>query len=247
MKLLTKPSLFILFLFCLFNGTAIAQKLELSANVNAGLFNYTGSAAANPNPYYALGSDTYTPIAAYSSKTTISYGANLQGQYVFKSGFMTGLQLGYDLLRSKTDLNGSYPIIDPGFYINNSIQASGFFVSTGNAVTTNQFINLSPYIGYRVINKQNASLDLIGGADIGFGIKSKQDIIATEPYTFHAKGTTTNPPTDYRLKAGFVIHVDKLNFNFSYAHGVSNYIKYDNAPSKVYSQLIRLGVGYQIY
>jgi hypothetical protein len=146
MRALTKPSLFfsITLLFAtLFTNITVAQKLEISVNANSGLFNYTGSGVINAHPYYVY-TDNYMPLEAYSKRLTFSYGANLQGQYVFKSSFIIGLQAGYDLIRNKLNLGGAYPYNINFDYTSVSIDYVGEPVTKGGIVTTINLLTLTP-------------------------------------------------------------------------------------------------------
>jgi len=91
------------------SGQLFAQNIEVSAQVYSGLFHYSGNEAVSTSVINAAGSPQAYTNNPYGSKNGFSYGAGMQAQYVSKTGFIAGLQTGYEILRSKTDINGVYP------------------------------------------------------------------------------------------------------------------------------------------
>lgn len=267
MKTLTKLShgiLFSLFYIAMFTYTAVAQKLELSVNANSGLFNYTGSGATNSGYYYGLYNDQFTLSNPYGTKLKASYGLNIQGQVVYKNGFITGLQAGYDFLNSEQGLK--YPMYLDYLATTSSLITSSYINGYGSAKISTQFINLNPYFGYRFRGK-TVFIDITGGADFGFQTANHQSVtVYSSPSGLpesHYSQRVDNKITDIRLKCGVSAGYKKFSVNLSYAHGLTNYIKSEDyyavptiyttdnstsTPQKLhaYSQLIRLGIGYRL-
>jgi hypothetical protein len=248
--LLTLTALFIL--------TGVnAQKIELSVLAGPGLFHYSGKSTTatsfilqgpnNQNSY------TNNP---YGNKNGFSYGGGLQAQLISKGGFILGLQAGYDVLRSKVDINGVYPypsqfeLQAPSYYAQNQL-----FPAKGASYLKNQLINISPYIGYRV-NGKKISIDLMPGLDIGFSTSAYDKGSATtttDPATtYKTNREITNVPTDVRLKFAAALNYSRYALIASYAHGLTNYESRmigDGAPVPSYeahSELFKLGIGYRI-
>ena len=232
-----------------------AQKLELSVQASPGLFHYSGN-STTATSFILLGASdqqNYTNNP-YGNKNGFSYGGSLQAQLVSKGGFIIGLQAGYDVLRSKVDINEVYlsefqiettPIIDPAP-----------LPAKGASYLKNQQINVSPYIGYRV-NGKKISVDLMPGLDIGFSTNTYDKGSATtttDPATtYKTNREITNVPTDVRLKFGAALNYSRYALIASYAHGLTNYESRmigDGAPVPSYeahSELFKLGIGYRIF
>ncbi|NCD67930.1 outer membrane beta-barrel protein [Mucilaginibacter agri] len=265
LTILSHRILFLLFYIAMFTCTAVAQKLELSANVNSGLFNYVGSSASNSGYYYGLYNNQFTLPNPYGTKLTASYGLNVQGQMIYKNGFIMGLQTGYDFLNSKQDL--SYPIYIDYLATASTLIAASYRTGYGSAKVNTQFINLNPYFGYR-IGRKSVTVDITGGADFGFQTANRQSVTiystaAGQPENHYSRHVD-DKITDIRLKGGVAIGYKKFSLNLSYAHGLTNYIKNEDyyavpvlyttagdtySPQKMhaYSQLIRFGLGYRFY
>ena len=230
-----------------------AQKLELSAGLNTGASNITGLLATSES-YYNVNyyiENKYNTGSIYGHKLTFSYGAYIKAQLVTLSGFIAGADGGYEVLRSKIDLTS----VQKTLYFINYLSAppdipTGNTPAKGNVILTNQFINLSPYAGYRV-KANHVNIDLIAGTEIGFALRSSQQIKVESPDHFNITYVVSKPPTDIRLRGGIAINYKLVALNLSYARGLTNYFKgypylQDAAYGKAYSQVIRMGVSYRI-
>jgi len=231
-----------------------AQKIEFSVQANSGLFHYSGKSATTvslihqgpPNiPNY-----TNNP---YGSKNGFGYGVNLQGQFISKGGFIAGLQAGYEMLKSKVDINGIllYNDIAIDYLPSANFAAPAPVEAKGQTYLKNKFINLSPYVGYR-INLKKVKLDLMPGIDLGFGLSTYENGKAT---TADGSNTTVQTdlkrgkaPTDVRLKFAAALVYDRFGLTASYAHGLTNYQAdiIGDADFKAHSELMRFGVSYRL-
>lgn len=229
-----------------------AQKLELSVVANSGQFNYSGVSTTTSS--YIIQSNDYNGKSAnytnnpYGSQKAFSYELALQAQYVTKSGFIVGLQTGYDILRSKTEINGVYPyVVFTTFFL----LPNGPAPATGQSYLQDKFINLNPYLGYR-FNFKKIQLDILPGADIGFDINSYDKGKATTSYDGTVYTTNlkrANAPTDIRLKMGLAAYYKRLGINASFAYGITNYEKnmIGDGEFDAKSRLIRFGISYRIF
>jgi hypothetical protein len=230
-----------------------AQKIELSVQANSGVFHYAGK-SATAESYIHQGPPKVSNYTnnPYGNKNGFGYGATLQGQFVSKGGFIAGLQAGYEVLKSKVDINGI-------LLYNNSY---GFFPSLtyvqappaeakGETYLKNKFINVSPYVGYR-INLKKMKLDLMPGFDLGFGLSTYENGKAT---TTDGNNTTVQTdlkrekaPTDVRLKFGAALIYNRFGLTASYARGVTNYQAnlIGDTDLEAHSELMRFGVSYRL-
>lgn len=229
-----------------------AQKLELSVQAGSGLAAYTGSGATNYSEFdrgdTPGDSQTSNP---YGKKYAFGYYAGLQAQLVNKAGLIFGLSSNYELVRSKvTNTITPYTIIlfTSSVYLTPPADSQ----ISGTSYLNNQFINLSPYVGYRLKLKK-ASLDILPGADIALPVSSKEKGKSTElDVTYTSNSKLTGQPTDVRIKLNIAVNYRQLCFNAGYARGLTNYYK-DYHPDfagsqdlKIHSSIFRLGLGYRL-
>ncbi|MCO5950124.1 hypothetical protein [Mucilaginibacter flavidus] len=230
-----------------------AQKIEFSVQANSGFFRYAGK-SATAESYIHQGQPKISNYTnnPYGNKSGFGYGAGLQGQFVSKGGFIAGLQAGYEALKSKVDINGillyntSYDYL-PGA---NFVQAPPVD-ARGETYLKNKFLNVSPYIGYR-IGLKNIKLDLMPGIDLGFTLTTYENGKAT---TTDGNNTTVQTglkhdkaPTDVRIKFGAALIYNRVGLNASYAHGLTNYQGniIGDANFEAHSELMRFGVSYRL-
>jgi len=230
-----------------------AQKIEFSVQANSGLFHYAGKSAAaeshiNQGPPKIL---NYTNNP-YGNKNGFGYSGSLQGQFVSKGGFIAGLQAGYEMLKSKVDINGILLYNTGYLYLQNAnFIASQPVEAKGETHLKNKFINVSPYLGYR-IGLKKMKLDLMPGIDLGFGLSTYESGKAT---TTDGSNTTMQTglkrdkaPTDVRLKFGAALIYNRFGLTASYAHGLTNYQgkMLGDADFEAHSELMRFGVSYRL-
>lgn len=244
----------LLLLIIAFELNCKAQKFELSAGITTGASNITGSSAASNSVYYDnyYGENKYKTANIYGHKLAFSYGAYLRAQLVTPSGFIAGADGGYDVLRSKIDITARYdPCISCS--VGTSSLIAGYSSPTpakGSAILTNQFAQLSPYLGYRV-KTRSISIDLTAGTEFGFALRSSQKIRIESPDRVSTTAVISKPPTDIRLRGGIAVNYKCIGLGVNYAHGIKSYVKNDPnlqyAPhGKAYSQAIRAGISYRI-
>jgi hypothetical protein len=247
-----------LVLFALFLAAQLhAQQFELSFQANSGLFHYSGNSTSSTSviiqgPTSPKQNYTNNP---YGNKDAFSYGADVQAQYVSKGGFITGIQAGYDILRSKTKITNVFPyefeLEESEYNPSNYAPFNPSLTAKGNTILQDQFINLSPYIGYRIKAKK-ISIDLMPGVDIGIGLNSynKGKATTTDGTVYETDYKEVKPPTDIRLKFGTAVNYKKWGVTASFAHGLTNYTKdlLNDSPTvyKAQSELLRFGISYRI-
>src|ERR1700749_8936 len=109
-----------LLILCGISPLLLAQNFELSVGANTGWFAYNGpGTTANTVLFQGTSTANSDVLNSYGNKYQFSYGAFLQPQYIFKSGFIVGLQGSYDILRSKAGITTIVPYeayYGPGTY-----------------------------------------------------------------------------------------------------------------------------------
>ena len=236
------------FLFFIFLAPALfAQKVEVSAFANGGLFHFTGISATPQTFINGAGSASAYTNNPYGSKNGFSYGAGLQTKFIFAPGIIAGLQTGYDVLRSRVNINEAYPYIN--FLANANYAPASPISVNGHTTLQNTFINIEPFIGYRLLNGRY-KLDILPGLDIGLGLKSHEHGKATgqDGTVYTTDVSRGKPRTDARLRLGFEAGYRQWGLMVSYASGKTdcqgNVI--GNANSEAFSSLLRFGLSYRL-
>lgn len=231
-----------------------AQKLEVSVQANTGLFHFAGK-STTATTQVLQGSTTGNAMNyannPYGNKNGFSYGGSIQAQTVSKGGFIVGLQGGYELLRSKVEVNKYSPITSVlyGDYLPIAANDPSFAV-TGHVAFQSQSINLNPYVGYRFkLNK--VKLDILPGMDIGLILDSrdKGEVKDKDGKIYKVDNKRSKAPTDVRLRLGAVASYGRYGLNASFAHGLTNYMKnyIGDASFNAHSEYFRLGLSYRLF
>ncbi|UOE48062.1 hypothetical protein MTO98_26990 [Mucilaginibacter sp. SMC90] len=247
-----KKNLLILISLMLGGLQLYAQKLEVSVQANTGLFHFAGKSSV-ATTQVLQGSTTGDPMNRannpYGNKNAFSYGGSIQIQTISKSGFIVGLQGGYELLRSKAGIDKYTPIVFlvPGPY--NITTNDPSFPVTGDVAFQNQSINLNPYVGYR-FQLSKVNLDILPGMDIGLILDSrdKGEVKDNDGKIYKIDYKRSKAPTDIRLRLGAVASYGRYGLNASFAHGVSNYMKdvVGDASFNAHSEYFRMGLSYRL-
>jgi len=247
----------LLTLSTLFLSTRLfAQKIELSIQANSGLFHYSGNGAASTSFINEGETDKqdYTNNP-YGNKNGFSYGGDVQAQYISKSGFIAGLQAGYEVLRSKVDISDYDPITFILFTGINTPAALQIPVK-GQTFLQDQDIDINPYVGYRLSLKK-IKIDIMPGVDVGFNVDSydKGSATGTDGTIYKVDYKMPKSPTDVRLRLGLAATCKRFGLTASFAHGLTNFASNLDvnaggtttpAPN-VHSELIRFGISYRIF
>jgi hypothetical protein len=235
MKKTLLTSIMLLFFTALFG-----QKTEFKVQLNSGLFSFAGASAVSVSAINAsnLPNFNYTNNP-YGSKPGLCYGLSATITRVTKKEFLLGIDVGYEVLRSKV-------LIDR---INGVSPASNFPVpATGQTYLNFNFLNLYPHIGQRFIIEKIA-IDITGGFDFSRSFKAKEQGHATisdgTVFTTSRDRTTTN--MDVRPRIQLAATYNRIGIYVGYAQGFLNYLSGSvGGTNDAHSRLIRFGLAYQI-
>jgi hypothetical protein len=233
-----KKAFFIIFCFALLTHS-FGQKTEFRIALNSGLFSFSGqSAEAETFINYSPFSSSYTNNP-YGSKNGLCYGISANLKRINKTNLILGLDLGYEILRSKIRVNS---IIDNSGIVYYNYSANGqTFLNYG-------FINLSPQFGYR-LNTKKVSIDLLVGLDFAFCLSATEKGNATttngKEFTTSVDRKTLN--TDIRPRFQVSTNYKKMGAYLGYSLGLANYKSgYAGGTNECYARLFRFGLTYQI-
>jgi len=214
------------------------QKTEYSVALNSGLFSFSGKSVQSTT--FMIRSDnlkiTYTNNP-YGSQKGLCYGLSGNVKRVSKKGFIVGFDLGFEQLRSKISIDA----------ISGNTGTSTYqYAATGKTFTEFNFINLRPFIGYRLAAK-SLNFDISVGFDVGFCLKAKEDGSASATNGTNYKTSTARKmiTTDIRPGLQLAVGYKKFGIYTGYYWGLKNYkAGYIGGTNDAYSRLLRFGVSY---
>ena len=223
-------------LFALLSLTTFYSQTEISVEANSGLFSFTGNTPSNTSGIID-GSNKYTNNP-YGKKADLAFGFSGNVKYVFENKFLIGSSIGFESLRSKTDIN----IIYRNQFDGTDLTASG---KTNLIYNT---INLFPYFGYRIPTK-SINLDVSVGTDIGFilSAKEKGSAKASDNNLYETSVDRKIISTDFRPRIQMNATYQKFGVYLGYSFGTINYLKdYIGGNFDAKSRMLRFGLTYQL-
>lgn len=171
----------------------------------------------------------------YGSKGGLSYGISASITQIYRSNFIIGVDLGYELLRSNVEITEVYATT--GF---NSLPASG------QTYLNNNSINVFPNIGYRLALK-TVLIDFSGGMDIAYCLSAEERGSAeagTRKYRTQRDRKTIS--TDLRSRIQANVNRGKYGVYVGCSTGLRNYKSdFVGGVNEAYSRLVRFGVTYR--
>jgi hypothetical protein len=238
MKLFVKGSILLIVIgLCSGNLQKVyAQKPEIRVALNSGLYSFRGSGTVQEsalNVNSSLGA-VYTNNP-YGRNREISYGISGNLKFV-ASKFVFGLDLGYEVLRSKVGINAVYG--DRGVTTD----------ASGKAILSQGFVNIFPFAGYQLKGKL-VSIDLIGGLDLAYCTSVREKANATSNGTVYTSSVDRKVEDfDYRPRVQAGINYQKFGAYAGYSFGLINYRRGLLGGPITFAQTsyIRFGISYQL-
>jgi hypothetical protein len=227
------------------------QKTELSVSLNSGLFSFAGESSA-PTSFINFNDQINSGYTnnPYGSKNGICYGLSGNIKRVSTQNFIFGLDLGYEMLRSKVSINKI-----SGFTGTSTYE----YDASGQTFLNTDFINLNPFIGYRIPVKQ-VNVDVTGGLDFGYNLRTHEngDATAINGTKYETSADRRTIKWDIRPRVQISASYKKLGVYIGYSFGLSNYVNDYNegtdyyegtnheGTNEAYSRIFRFGMTYQI-
>ncbi|MGE5426372.1 MAG: hypothetical protein ACM3O8_00675 [Methylococcaceae bacterium] len=216
------------------------QSTEYRISLNSGLFSFAGKSASEVSVINA--GDASTPGSTnnvYGSKNGLCYGLSANIQRVTKRNFILGVDAGYEVLRSKISISGVWLSGDPSPY---GVPA------TGQTFLNNNFVNIFPFLGYRIMAKP-ITLDITAGLDLAHCFKSQEKGNATDSQgtKYESSGDIKTIQNDVRPRIQLSAGYKKVGAYVGYSYGLTSYMNdYIGIPNESYPRLLRFGLTYQI-
>lgn len=223
-------------LYCFIVTQLFAQGPEFSFGVHGGFMHFSGSSATSSTSI-TEGQFNYTNNP-YGNKMGPGFGVYIQGQYLIKSRFFAGLQIGADALKSQVTVTGVTTLGNPFPY-----QANG------NSNISSHYLNANPYIGVR-FPLSNINLDLIAGFEAAYVLDAYDEGLAKfkfyGPSEIRTNRGVKTIKIDNRIKLGLAIHYNRFSITANYAQGLSNYIT-SSGGGNVNTGILRAGLNLIVF
>ena len=216
-----------------------SQNTEYSLRFNSGLFSFSGQSAEASTfiNYNSDRNDGYTNNP-YGSKSGLSYGISGNISRITKNNIIFGIDLGYELLRSKIEIDR---VSEYNGTINQMIEANG------KTYLNNSFINILPTIGYR-FSESKLTFDLSGGIDFAYCLGATEKGSATSTTREHiTKRDRKTIDTEFRPRIQIGIYKRKIGIYLGYSKGLKNYkSEYVGGVNEAFGNIFRFGIKYRI-
>jgi hypothetical protein len=226
-----KLTLSTLLLLLSFFAKSQSNEFQIGVFVNKLSFVNPG-AAQQVIVYYPQNTPNSSPIAnnPYGTNGKIGYGIRINYQRSTKSKLVFGIASSLEKLKTQAPV-------------------SQF---NGENILHLNYLNLHPFIGLRLANKELLKLDLKLVTDLSYLLASKEEL------TFEMNGITNtytndrnHQKTDYRLGLGVAVHVQRFSLNMEYLVGIVNHNPQADTPfhytdNDINSTIVRLGINYTL-
>ena len=220
---------------------ARGQKTEYRISLNSGLFSFAGRSASETSFINFFNDHTKSGYTnnPYGSKDGLCYGMSGNIQRVTKRNFILGMDLGYEILRSKISIVGV-----SGYTGTSTFEYS----ATGQTFLNYNFMNINPFFGYRIIEKP-IILDITGRIDVAHCFKAQEEGNATDSNgtKYETFGDRKTIKSEVRPRIQISTYYKNFGLYFGYSYGLTNYMSdYRGGIFESYARLLRFGLTYQI-
>lgn len=238
-----KHVLFFIFLSTLANIT-FGQKTELKVNVYSGLFSFRGNGSASSSPVNISDAPQYWNFKPYGRKAGLSYSFEFQVQRVTQQNHVFGLGISWEELKSKASID----TIRCGF----CVPGHSIDVTKGKETVATSFLTFNPFVGQR-FNAGRIKLEAVAGVDLSICTRvqeiAKFAALQSDKYTI-IEQNKRQPFGDIRPRVQLSAIYDRISISTGYSLGLVNFQHTDNRPylpTTVYTNFLRLGIGYKLY
>lgn len=216
---------------------AQAQQTEVLLGVNSGFFTFSGASTEKSSGFVTYSqkpTEGYTNNP-YSSNLGPAFGASGALQRVTRHNLILGVGLGYDILKSSTEINMLY--------------GSGTAIAAkGKSSITYHFVNFYPHIGYR-FSLDCLQFDLTGGFDLAKPLKAHESGTVSDLSGNKFTSSLDRPLEELDVRAHLQLNIfyRRTGLSLSYAEGFTNYkAGWVGGTNLVFSRLYRIGLVYKL-
>jgi len=238
-----KKTVLTLSIVCILNSV-FAQRMEYSLSFNSGLFSFAGRSSASSSfingNHSSTASNAYTNNP-YGSKNGLCYGMSANVKRVTKINIIYGIDLGYEMLRSQTTINGVY---DYSVALSSTLNPA-----SGKTNLNFSFINLQPFAGYRFAIKP-VYIDITAGVDVARCLTAREDGNAktTTGLAYNTSMDRKTITTDIRPRVQLAAGYKRWGVYTGYSLGLKNYLKdrVSGGTNESFSRILRFGITYRL-
>lgn len=225
---------------CSWLAHASAQKAEYRISLNSGFFSYSGKNTGSTTTLIqnVQRKEGYADDP-YGTKSALSYGLSAKMTVIGKEGVIVGADLGFEMLKSK-------------IYIDSISRYTGPVRSesaSGKIFLNSQFLNLSPFVGYRA-GVKNMHIEFAFGFDIACCLQKneKGKITGSDGTKYTSAGGGDNfSGIDFRPRLQVSAGYKKMGIYAGYSLGLmNNKHSYPGNPNKAFSRMFRFGMSYRL-
>lgn len=230
---------FIAIFFVVLSLNVFGQSLQYGINLNSGFFRYTGESAEKAEQInYNLDKEEGYTNNPYGNKYGLSYGISANIKRITRSNLRFGLDLGYEILRSRIDISAVWQHNEN---INETVSAKG------KTILNSSFVNLFPSVGYQ-FNKSSMILFFDCGFDFGYCInENERGNAQSELRDYETSKERKTIEFDFRPRIQVGIQKHKIEGYIGYSKGMINYKSgFVGGTNEVYSEMIRVGLTYKL-
>lgn len=218
---------------------SMAQKTETYVSLNSGLFSFQGVSATETSQLNLYSDQLGSTNNPFGGQKGLSAGVAYHMQRISKGRVITGVGIGYEILRSKLALDA---VNRYDGRANVRLEASGY------TNLSSHFINGFPYVGYRLLTTP-VSLDLAAGFDVGYILKAYESGQATgsDGIKYSSFSDRTGNRFDVRPRVQVSATYAQIGVYAGYAYGLINYKKgWVGGQNQCTSEIIRFGLLYKL-
>jgi hypothetical protein len=175
----------------------------------------------------------------YGSKNGLCLGLSGNIKRVSRKHVLLGGDLGVEVLRSKIAINRISGYDGSATYN---------YEATGQTYLKFVFMNMHPFVGYRLII-ENTNVDLIGGLEIGYCMNAKEagKAVAANGNQYETSVDRRTINLDVRPRMQLGIEYKKVGGYIGYSMGLANYMYgYIGGTNDCYARILRFGLAYKI-
>jgi hypothetical protein len=215
------------------------QSSDVCIKLNSGFFFFSGASSVKSGMInYNLDKEDGYTNNPYGKNSELAYGLSLDLVRVTKSKFIFGVDLGYEILKSRININSIWLHGDNN---TESINADG------KTTINHNFVNIFPYFGRRFVYS-NFDIDLNLGLDFGYLTKATEKGSAkSDLREFSTSRDRKYIDFDIRPRLQIMFSKNKYGGYVGYSRGFVNYKSgFVGGTNLVFSNLFRFGLSYKL-
>jgi len=222
----------------------LGQTIEFSGRANAGFSEFRGSSATATTSVVTTNdgnSESSRAFNPYGKHLGTGFGASVRAQRVGKAGLLTALDLGFDWMQARTDVNYIYY---------NSASSTSSRTASGVVRLYTPAITAFGGVGWRLAGTKLA-LDALVGPELAYVFNAQEKGSGASSVNGSWSSDLTRTPAsrlDFRLRGDLTVWRERVGLTASYSNGFANYQPTSTATTSPEAQvrLLRVGLAYRL-